>query len=123
MLLLAVRFLAEILGLLGLGYWGATASVGTPWRVVLGIAAPLALAIVWALVVAPKADNPLSLRTRELIGTALLVLVAGMLALAGQPGWGIAFAAVVIADQALVLVLDVPGTVGTIGSTAMKGNR
>ena len=123
MLFLAIRFLVEVLGLIGLGYWGVTAPVDTPWRIGLGIGAPLVLAIVWALVVAPNADNPLPLRARELIGTALLVLVAGMLVPAGQPGWGIALAAVVIVDQALILVAGAPGGAATIGATATKGSN
>ena len=123
MLLLGIRFLVEILGLLALGYWGVMASSDTPWRIALAIGAPLALALAWALVVAPNADNRLPPRARELIGTGLLVLAAGALALAGQPGWAITLAVVVLVDQILILVLDVRGLAGAAGATASNGSH
>jgi hypothetical protein len=103
MLLLAIRFLVELAGVAALAFVGATAPSDPVLRVVLGISAPLALVVIWALAVAPKADNPLPLRARELIGTGLLVLVAAALVVTGQPGWGIALAGVVLVDQALIL--------------------
>ena len=120
MLLLAIRFIVELLGLAGLAYWGAVPPTETVPRVVLGIGAPLVLAVVWAIVVAPKARNPLSVRVRGLIGTALLVLVAAMIAAAGQPGWGSTFAVVVVVDQALILALGLDDMASTIGAMTPK---
>jgi hypothetical protein len=105
LLLLASRFLVELVGVASLAYVGAVMPGEVPLRIALGIGLPLALIALWALVVAPQAANPIPRRVRELIGTALLVLVAGSLAVAGQPGWGTALAAVVVADQALLLLL------------------
>lgn len=105
MLLLATRFLAELAGVVALGYWGF-ASFAMPWRVVAGLGAPVHLVVAWALVVAPNADNPFPGRVRELIGTALLVGTGVALAAAGQPLAGLVLAAVVILDQALLIVLD-----------------
>lgn len=121
MLLLAIRFLVEILGVVALGYVGATVPAATAWRLIVGIGAPAALIVVWALVVAPKADNPLPPRARELLGTGLLLLVAGALAAAGQPEWGIVFAAVVAADQALLLALNAGGIAAAIAPAAPEG--
>ena len=121
MLLLAIRFLVELLGLAGLAYWGATTPAETVPRIALGIGAPLALAVLWGLVMAPKARNPLPLRVRGLLGTALLVLVAGAVAAAGQPGWGIAFAVVVVVDQALILALGLDDFATTMGAVLPEG--
>jgi hypothetical protein len=121
MLLLAIRFLVELIGVAALAFVGATAPGETLWRVVLGIGAPLALVVVWALLIAPKARNPLQLRVRSLLGTGLLVLVGVALAVAGQPGWGFAFAGLVVADQVLILILNVDGLAAAIGQVASEG--
>lgn len=107
--LLAIRFLAELLGLVALGYWGATLPLTVPWRVAIAIGAPLALALVWALAIAPNADSPLPPRARELVGTGLLLVVGGLLAASGQTGLAMAYAGLVVVDQALLLALDVGG--------------
>jgi len=121
MLLLAVRFLVELLGLGALALVGATAPSNAVWRVVLGVGAPLAFAVVWGLVAAPKAKNNLPLRARSLIGTLLLLGVAALIAMAVQPGWGIVFAAVVVVDQALILVFNLDDA-PTLSATAPGGN-
>ena len=108
-ILMATRFLAELAGVAALAWLGATAPGGTAGRTALGVLAPLALVVTWALVVAPKARNPLPPLARELIGGALLVLVAGLLAVAGRPAWGIVLGGVVIAGQGLVLARGASG--------------
>jgi hypothetical protein len=105
---LATRFIAELLGVAALVWVGASAPVVGPVRAVLAIGGPILLVLVWSRVVAPKAANPLPLRVRELIGTGLLLGVAGALALAGQLVPAVAYGAVVLVDQALLLVG--PGT-------------
>ncbi len=108
MIILATRFLAELVGVATLVWLGASAPVDGLARALLAIAAPAGLMAVWGLVVAPKADNPLPLRTRELIGTGLLLGVAGALALAGQPAPAAIFAAIVVIDWLLMVAFD-PG--------------
>ena len=66
--------------------------------------------VIWGLVVAPKADNPLPPRARELIGTGVLLGIAGLVALAGHPAPAAVFAAVVALDQVGLVALG-PGTV------------
>jgi hypothetical protein len=109
MITLATRFLLELAGVGAVAWLGTTAPVDGPARAVVVVAAPIALVVAWGLVVAPKADNPLPLRARELIGTGLLLLVAGALALAGQPVPAAAFATVVVVNQVLLVALG-PGT-------------
>ena len=49
MLILAIRLAAELAGLVALGYWGASTQTELPARIGLWLAAPAALAIVWAV--------------------------------------------------------------------------
>ena len=109
---LILRFVLELLGILALGYAGFQASDNTLARVVAGLGAPAVLIVIWALVVAPNADNSLPQPRRDLVGTVLLLLAAGALALAGQPGLAAAFAGVVIVNTALLFVFghDAPAT-------------
>ena len=122
MLLLAIRFLLELVGLGAFAFVGATVPSEPVLRVVFGIGTPLALAVVWALVAAPKADNPLPLRARSLLGSALLVGVGLTLVLAGQPAWGIGFAIAVVVDQALIVLLGLDESATTIEALATKGS-
>lgn len=106
---LVLRFVVELLGVAAIGYWGFSALDGMPWQLVAGIGAPLLLIVTWWLVVAPNADNALAPRTRELIGTGLLLVAAAALAWAGQPAPAAVLAATVIVNQALLIAID-PGT-------------
>ena len=101
---LALRFLLELAGLAALAYWGWQAADSLPLRLVYAVLAPLALAVVWALVVAPGADNPIPQQTRMLIGTLLLLVAAGALAAAGVPALAGALAVLVVVNQALLMI-------------------
>lgn len=102
---LALRFLLELAGVGALAYWGWQAADGFPVRLVLAVVAGGALVVAWALVVAPKASNPIPQDVRMLIGTGLLLLAAGALAVSGQPGAAIGLAVLVVVNQVLVFVL------------------
>lgn len=100
----ALRFLLELAGIAGAAYWGWHTGTGA-LRILLAIVAPLVLIAVWALVVAPKADNPLDPTTRQLVGSALLLAVAAGAWSTGL-GWPAAvFAGLVIVNQVLMLLL------------------
>ena len=83
---LVIRFLAELGGIAALAYAGF--QVATPLRAITGIGAALAFIVVWWLIVAPNTANGLSQPQKDLIGTALLLVAAGALAIAGQPRAG-----------------------------------
>jgi hypothetical protein len=59
-----LRFLLELAALVAVGYWGFKVADGAP-RWLLGLGAPLLVAVVWGLFVAPEAslhvDDPLRL--------------------------------------------------------------
>ena len=109
MISLATRFILELVGIALVAWLGAAAPVAGPVRALLVVGLPIALIVVWGLVVAPKANNVLPLRARELIGTGLLLAIAGGLALGGRPVPAAAFATAVLVDQVLLVALG-PGT-------------
>lgn len=114
---LAVRFIVELVGVGALGYAASQAPLDGIARIVLTVAAPAALVVVWAIVVAPKARNPLAQSQRDAIGTVLLVLVAGALAAAGQPTMAVVFGAVVVVNWVLGIVFgqDASNVIGPLG--------
>ena len=103
---LAVRLLLELAGIGALAYWGWHVSDSLPVRLIVTIVAAGTLVAAWALVVAPKASNPIPQDVRMLIGTALLLVAAGALAIAGQQRLALVFAGLVIVNQVLLLVLE-----------------
>ncbi len=106
---LALRFILEIAGIVALGYWGFTAGSDTFLRIILGVGAPVVLIAVWALVVAPRANNQLSQLVRMALGTVLLEGTAAALFMAGRPALGVVLALVVLANAVLMVVF---GSVG-----------
>ena len=105
---LTLRFVTELGGLAAIGYAGLQVGGPVPVRVLTAAAAMAALGIVWGLVVAPNAKNGLTQSTRDLLGTALLFLAAGSLAIAGRPGLAVVFAAIVLVNTALLFAFG-PG--------------
>ena len=99
---LVVRFLAELAGFAAVAYAGFQIAAPMPLPAVAGIGAAAAFIVAWWLVVAPKTNNGLAQPQKDLIGTALLLVAAGALAAVGQPGLGIAFAAIVVVNAALL---------------------
>lgn len=117
---LAVRFIVELLGVVAVAYWGWQTGPEGIGRVVLAAGAAVALIVVWAFVVAPKADNALSQPVRDIIGTVLLLVTAGGLAAAGQPGLAVAFAAVVVIEWLATVVIGPDALEALRPSTAQR---
>ncbi len=106
MLHLATRFLLELIGVAAAAYAGWSLAAASTLQPVAAVGAASVLIAAWALIAAPKARNPLAPRTREVIGTGFLLLVAGALAWAGQPAAAAAFAAAVALNQVLLIALE-----------------
>jgi hypothetical protein len=88
---LALMFVLELCMLVALGYWGFTLDQGLAVRVGVGLGAPILMAVVWGLWMAPRARNrltePLHLIAELLIfGLAIAALYA-----AGRPGLALVF--------------------------------
>lgn len=108
---LAIRFLLEIVAIAALAYWGYRLPSPTTSKVVVSAIAALVLILVWAFVVAPGADNPLSPTTRMLIGSLLLLLSTAALAATGQTRPAIVVAVVIVVNTTLMLAFpDNPGS-------------
>jgi hypothetical protein len=101
---LGLRLLLELAGVAALAYRGWRTGESFPLRLVRAIGGPLALVVAWSLVVAPGAANPIPQTARMLVGTALLLVAAGALAVAGQPQLAAVFAVLVVVNQVLLLV-------------------
>ncbi len=100
---IALHFVVELIGFAAVGYWGSQVADG-PARIVLAIAAPLVMIVVWAVVLAPKARSPLTQPQRDVIGTGLLLGSAAALAAAAQPVAGLVFGGMVIVSWILLVV-------------------
>jgi predicted lysophospholipase L1 biosynthesis ABC-type transport system permease subunit len=99
---LALRFLVELCGLAAVAYWGSRVSDSTAVNVVAAIAAPLALATFWGVLLAPKSPRRPEppLRTAlELL--AVTVAVAALIA-AGQPLLGAILALIALVNGLLL---------------------
>jgi len=99
-LALTVRFLLELAALAAVSWWGFEVS----W--LLGLGAPLLVALVWGAFISPKAA--VKVPKAVWVGLQVLVFGAAALALAAvAPAWfAPAFVAVVVLDSA---ALALPG--------------
>ena len=102
---LGVRLVVELLGVVFVGYWGLNATDATATGLVLGIGAVVAFAVVWGMFLAPTATRGLSKSQKDVIGTIVLLIAAGALALAGQPLAALVYAIVVLANAVALWLL------------------
>jgi len=99
---LALRFLLELCALAALGYWGVRTGQGLALKVALGAGAPLLLAIVWGILVAPRSAVILPRPVVFTLGFVLLELSALALAAAGQGQFALVYAVVIALNAALI---------------------
>jgi hypothetical protein len=97
---LTVRFLMELGLLAAVSLWGFSTGAGA-WSSVLGFGAPLLVAVIWGLFVAPKAKWPLPVAAR--VALELVLFGAGALALAalGSVVLAMSFAVVAVVTSLL----------------------
>ena len=101
---LALRFLLELCARGAAGYWGFTVQRGLLVRVVLGIGAPLLLAVVWGTLGSPNASVKLAAPWHVLL--EVVVFGAGAVALyaAKQPRLAGIYAVVTVLNRVLMYV-------------------
>jgi hypothetical protein len=104
---LAARFALELAGVAALAYAGFHTTTG-PLRWLAAIAAPAAMIAVWALIVAPRAVNPVPVSLREVVGTIILLGCAAALVATGQPGLGITLGVLAVLNNVLLFALGTP---------------
>jgi Protein of unknown function (DUF2568) len=102
---LAVKFALELAALAALAVWGASLP-GSSASVLVAIAAPLAMAIVWGTWCAPRARRRLPMPSRAIVELTIFALAVVALAAAGHVIWAIVLAAVVALNAALLTLLD-----------------
>ncbi|CAG0994900.1 hypothetical protein ARNL5_03544 [Anaerolineae bacterium] len=88
---LALSFLLELVMLAALGYWGFKTGGELVSQIILGIGAPLLVAVVWGIFLAPASAR----RLREPFHLVLELVIFGLaitaLYIAGQPGLALVF--------------------------------
>ena len=101
---LAIRFLLELCVLAAVGYWGFKTGSGWFLKVLLGIGAPLLIAIIWGMFAAPKA--PYHLQGFLLFALEAVVFGSGAAALYAVEHYTLAWtlAIVVIVNRILLIV-------------------
>lgn len=82
---LGLRFLLEICALVALGYWGFHIGNGTMMGIVLGVGAPLFIAIIWGVFGSPKAIIKLSMPLHLVLELLVFVLPAIALYFVDKP--------------------------------------
>jgi hypothetical protein len=94
---LGLRFVLELCMLVALGIWGFSENF------VLGVAAPLAAAVVWGLWIAPKAIRRLNDPIRLAVELLLFGAAGAALAAAGHAVAAVVFLALVALSEVLML--------------------
>jgi hypothetical protein len=100
----AVRFLLELCVLFSVGYWGFKTNSGWLLKILLGIGAPLLLAVIWGAFGAPKAAY--HLEGLSLLALEVVVFGSGVAALFAAKNYSLAwvFAIVVIVNRILMMI-------------------
>ena len=106
-LTLLIRFLLELCMLAALGYWGFKTGDGTAMKALLGVGAPLLVAVVWGTFIAPKAT--VEVPAAVWIGLQVILFGAAAVALAAVAPQQLAalFLLVVVLDGAAMAALRV----------------
>ncbi len=103
---LALRFLLELAGFAGAGYATYQLTSGLPGipRWILAVIAALLVIGLWGSIVAPRRRNGLSQAQKDVIGSGVLLVIAGAVVMAGQPGLAIGFGMLVVLNAVLLFV-------------------
>jgi hypothetical protein len=98
---LGLAFLLELGLLAALAYWGFQLDATTAVQWLAGIGAPLALAVIWGLVAAPRARRRLPLSQLVVFKLVVFTLGAALLWSTGQHGLAIALGTLALVNLGL----------------------
>ncbi len=104
-----LMFLLELSVYAAACLWGFSVPHGWPVRLALGIGAPVALGVMWALFGAPRAPRPAHGAGRVVLEVLWFGSGAAALAAAGRTGWAAAFAALYVVNAVLRQAWDQSG--------------
>ena len=102
---LALKFLLELAALAAVAVWGADTGSGVG-VVLLAVAAPLVVALLWGRFAAPSASHRLPTPSRIPFELGVFLLAAVALAACGHTIVAILFAALVALNAALLTAFD-----------------
>lgn len=100
------RFVLELAMLAAFAYWGAHVGSTRLVHVVAAIATPAVAALVWGLILSPKAPAKLSSILRLALSLPVLLLAALAAYNTGMPRAAIAFAVVATVNTVILVALD-----------------
>ena len=98
---LLIRFLLELCMLGVVAYWGFTTGDGAAMSALLGVGAPLLMAVLWGLLISPKATVELPPVAWVALQAVLFGVAAVALASFASPALAAGFLLVVVANGAL----------------------
>ena len=101
---LALRFVLELCLLGALCYWGFHVGNGTIAKVVLGIGAPVLIAVVWGTFMSPQARVRLSRPLHLAMEVVLFGLGTAALLVTGHPWLALIFAVAAVVNRVLIAV-------------------
>ncbi len=102
---LAVKFILELAAIAAFALWGASLD-GVLVSVVVGVAAPTSMVVLWGLFAAPRSSRRLPTRARVPFELSVFALATAALLALGWIAIAIAFAAVVVVNALFLTRLD-----------------
>ena len=105
---LLIRFLLELCMLGVVAVWGFKTGDGAPMKALLGVGAPLLMAVVWGVLVSPKATVKLPRATWIALQAVLFGAAAVALATFASTALAVGFVAIVAANGALLAATESP---------------
>lgn len=113
---LGLRFVLELCLLAAVAYWGFQLDQRGLLRAAAATGAPLLVALVWGMFVAPKAWRRLDDPWHLLLEIVLFGVGAAALVAAQRPAWGVALLLIFLANRLLLMLTTPEGqSVGTGG--------
>jgi hypothetical protein len=101
---LAVRFILEMWALIAVGYWGFKYNSNIVMKIVLGIGAPLLIAVVWGMFGSPKATYKISVPLQWLLICVIYLLASLALYTSGKQQMALLFGVIAIINSILMYV-------------------
>ncbi|MCM3628427.1 YrdB family protein [Paenibacillus glycanilyticus] len=105
-LILTLFFVLELAALVVFGYWGYQLRSAEVFRILLAVAAPLAVAILWGLFLSPKASVPIfTYPVRTALKLVVFLVASAALFVTGHDKLGTIFLVVSIAIIGAVFIM------------------
>ncbi len=99
-----LAFFLELVMLAGLGYWGFYGDKSVLAKWILGIGLPVAVAIVWGMLLAPRSAHRLDVTGGTLLSLMLFLLTATAVFYTQHPVLAILFAVTAVINRILIVI-------------------